>query len=124
LFGLVFKERFDIPRYHEDVRTFEVTTKTGDHVGLFLTDYFARPSKRSGAWMSSYRTQHKLKGNVRPIVVNVMSVARGAPGEPTLLSFDDARTLFHEMGHGLHGLLSDVTYPSLAMTSVLHDFVE
>lgn len=124
LFGLVFKERFDVPRYHEDVRTFEVTTKTGDHVGLFLTDYFARPSKRSGAWMSSYRTQHKLKGNVRPIVVNVMSVARGAPGEPTLLSFDDARTLFHEMGHGLHGLLSDVTYPSLAMTNVLHDFVE
>ncbi|HRN85288.1 MAG TPA: M3 family metallopeptidase, partial [Hyphomicrobium sp.] len=125
LFGLKFEERFDIPRYHEDVRAWEVTTKTGgNHVGLFLADYFARPSKRSGAWMSSYRTQHKLKGEVRPIVVNVMSVARGAPGEPTLLSFDDARTLFHEMGHGLHGLLSDVTYPSLAMTNVLHDFVE
>ena len=125
LFGLKFEERFDIPRYHEDVRTWEVTTKTGGkHVGLFLADYFARPSKRSGAWMSSYRTQHKLKGEVRPIVVNVMSVARGAPGAPTLLSFDDARTLFHEMGHGLHGLLSDVTYPSLAMTNVLHDFVE
>lgn len=124
LFGLVFEERFDIPRYHEDVRTFEVRTKSGDHVGLFLADYFARPSKRSGAWMSSYRTQHKLKGEVRPIVVNVMSVARGAPGEPTLISFDDARTLFHEMGHGLHGLLSDVTYPSLAMTNVMHDFVE
>ena len=125
LFGLKFEERFDIPRYHEDVRAWEVTTKTGGkHVGLFLADYFARPSKRSGAWMSSYRTQHKLKGEVRPIVVNVMSVARGAPGEPTLLSFDDARTLFHEMGHGLHGLLSDVTYPSLAMTNVLHDFVE
>ena len=125
LFGIKFEERFDIPRYHEDVRAWEVTTKTGGkHVGLFLADYFARPSKRSGAWMSSYRTQHKLKGEVRPIVVNVMSVARGAPGEPTLLSFDDARTLFHEMGHGLHGLLSDVTYPSLAMTNVLHDFVE
>ena len=124
LFGLVFEERFDVPRYHADVRTWEVTTKSGKHVGLFLADYFARPSKRSGAWMSSYRTQHKLKGEVRPIVVNVMSVARGAPGEPTLLSFDDARTLFHEMGHGLHGLLSDVTYPSLAMTNVLHDFVE
>lgn len=124
LFGLVFEERFDVPRYHEDVRTFEVRTKSGKHVGLFLADYFARPSKRSGAWMSSYRTQHKLHGDVRPIVVNVMSVARGAPGEPTLLSFDDARTLFHEMGHGLHGLLSDVTYPSLAMTNVLHDFVE
>lgn len=124
LFGIVFEERFDVPRYHEDVRAFEVRTKSGGHVGLFLTDYFARPSKRSGAWMSSYRTQHKLKGEVRPIVVNVMSVARGAPGEPTLLSFDDARTLFHELGHGLHGLLSDVTYPSLAMTNVLHDFVE
>ena len=125
LFGIKFEERFDIPRYHEDVRAWEVTTKTGGkHVGLFLADYFARPSKRSGAWMSSYRTQHKLKGEVRPIVVNVMSVARGAPSEPTLLSFDDARTLFHEMGHGLHGLLSDVTYPSLAMTNVLHDFVE
>jgi peptidyl-dipeptidase Dcp len=74
--------------------------------------------------MSSYRTQQKLTGNVRPIVVNVMSVARGAPGTPALLSFDDARTLFHELGHGLHGLLSDVTYPSLAMTNVLHDFVE
>ena len=124
LFGLVFEERFDIPRYHEDVRAWEVKTKAGQHVGLFLGDYFARPSKRSGAWMSSYRTQHKLKGEVRPIVVNVMSVARGAPGEATLLSFDDARTLFHELGHGLHGLLSDVTYPSLAMTNVLHDFVE
>ena len=124
LFGVVFEERFDIPRYHDDVRTWEVKTRKGEHVGLFLGDYFARPSKRSGAWMSSYRGQHKLAGSVRPIVVNVMSVARGAPGTPTLLSFDDARTLFHELGHGLHGLLSDVTYPSLAMTNVLHDFVE
>lgn len=124
LFGVVFEERFDIPRYHDDVRTWEVKTRKGEHVGLFLGDYFARPSKRSGAWMSCYRGQHKLAGSVRPIVVNVMSVARGAPGTPTLLSFDDARTLFHELGHGLHGLLSDVTYPSLAMTNVLHDFVE
>jgi peptidyl-dipeptidase Dcp len=93
-------------------------------VGLFLGDYFARPSKRSGAWMSSFRTQQKLTGEVRPIVTNVMSVARGAEGTPTLLSFDDARTLFHELGHGLHGLLSDVTFPSLAMTNVLRDFVE
>jgi peptidyl-dipeptidase Dcp len=124
LFGIVFKERTDIPVYHEDVRAWEVKTKKGAHVGLFLGDYFARPSKRSGAWMSTYRGQHKLSGDVRPIVVNVMSVARGAPGTPTLLSFDDARTLFHELGHGLHGLLSNVTYPSLAMTAVLHDFVE
>ncbi|WP_072396179.1 M3 family metallopeptidase [Hyphomicrobium sp. CS1GBMeth3] len=124
LFGLVFDERDDVPVYHPDVRAWEVKTKAGEHVGLFYGDYYARPSKRSGAWMSSYRTQQKLAGNVRPIVVNVMSVARGAPGTPTLLSFDDARTLFHELGHGLHGLLSDVTYPSLAMTNVLQDFVE
>jgi peptidyl-dipeptidase Dcp len=124
LFGIRFTERDDIPRYHPDVRTWEVKTKSGAHVGLFLGDYFARPSKRSGAWMSCYRGQHKLAGSVRPIVVNVMSVARGAPGTPALLSFDDARTLFHELGHGLHGLLSDVTYPSLAMTNVLQDFVE
>lgn len=124
LFGLVFEERSDVPVYHPDVRAWEVKTKAGEDVGLFYGDYYARPSKRSGAWMSSYRTQQKLTGNVRPIVVNVMSVARGAPGTPTLLSFDDARTLFHEMGHGLHGLLSDVTYPTLAMTNVLHDFVE
>lgn len=124
LFGIVFEERSDVSVYHPDVRAWEVKTKGGDHVGLFYGDYYARPSKRSGAWMSSYRTQQKLTGDVRPIVVNVMSVARGAPGTPTLLSFDDARTLFHELGHGLHGLLSDVTYPSLAMTNVLHDFVE
>ncbi|MFA5949332.1 MAG: M3 family metallopeptidase [Hyphomicrobium sp.] len=124
LFGIRFTERHDIPRYHEDVRAWEVTTRKGDHVGLFLGDYFARPSKRSGAWMSTFRTQEKLSGDIRPIVVNVMSIARGAPGTPTLLSFDDARTLFHELGHGLHGLLSDVTYPSLAMTAVLRDFVE
>jgi len=124
LFGIVFEERDDVPVYHPDVRAWEVKTKGGEHVGLFYGDYYARPSKRSGAWMSSYRTQQKLAGDVRPIVVNVMSVARAAPGTPTLLSFDDARTLFHELGHGLHGLLSDVTYPSLAMTNVLHDFVE
>jgi peptidyl-dipeptidase Dcp len=124
LFGIVFEERTDVPVYHEDVRAWEVKTKSGEHVGVFYGDYYARPSKRSGAWMSSYRGQHKLGGNIRPLVVNVMSVARGAPGTPTLLSFDDARTLFHELGHGLHGLLSDVTYPSLAMTNVLHDFVE
>jgi peptidyl-dipeptidase Dcp len=124
LFGIVFEERDDIPVYHDDVRAWEVRTKKGEHVGLFLGDYFARPSKRSGAWMSTFRTQQKLTGDVRPIVVNVMSVARGAEGTPTLLSFDDARTLFHELGHGLHGLLSNVTFPSLAMTNVLRDFVE
>ncbi len=124
LFGVTFKGRHDLSLYHPDVRAFEVNDAEGRHVGLFLADYFARSSKRSGAWMSAYRRQEKLAGNVRPIIVNVMNFAKGAAGEPTLLSFDDARTLFHEFGHGLHGLLSDVTYPSLAGTSVVRDFVE
>jgi peptidyl-dipeptidase Dcp len=124
LFGLRFQEIDECPRYHPDVRVWEVRNKTGDHVGLFLGDYFARPSKRSGAWMSSLRTQHKLKGHVHPIVVNVMSFAQGAEGKPTLLSFEEASTLFHEFGHALHGLLSNVTYPSISGTSVTRDFVE
>ena len=124
LFGLTFEERTDLKLYHPDVRAWEVRDADGNHVALFLGDYFARSSKRSGAWMSSYRNQHRLKGEVRPIVVNVMSFARGSEGEPTLLSFDDARTLFHEFGHGLHGILSDVTYPSLSGTNVSRDFVE
>ena len=94
------------------------------HVGLFFGDYFARPSKRSGAWMTTLRDQEKLAGDIRPIVVNVMNFAKAGGGEPTLLSFDDARTLFHEFGHGLHGLLSDVTYPMIAGTRVATDFVE
>ncbi|MEM9095922.1 MAG: M3 family metallopeptidase, partial [Pseudomonadota bacterium] len=89
-----------------------------------IGDYFARPSKRSGAWMSAFRSQQKLDGEVRPIVVNVMNFAKARPGEPTLLTFDDARTLFHEFGHELHGLLSDVTYPHISGTSVARDFVE
>jgi peptidyl-dipeptidase Dcp len=124
LFGVRFAERTDLPRYHPDVRAWEVTGEGGRHIGLFMGDYFARPSKRSGAWMSAFRGQRKLDGEVRPIIVNVMNFARGAHGEPTLLSFDDARTLFHEFGHALHGLLSDVTYPSIAGTSVARDFVE
>ncbi|MDX2308036.1 MAG: M3 family metallopeptidase [Hyphomicrobium sp.] len=124
LFGLRFEEWPDAPRYHPDVRVWEVKDEKGQHVGVFMGDYFARPSKRSGAWMSSFRGQHKLGKGSRPIVVNVLNFARGADGEPTLLSLDDARTLFHEFGHGLHGLLSDVTYPSLAGTNVSRDFVE
>ncbi|HRK20143.1 MAG TPA: M3 family metallopeptidase, partial [Hyphomicrobiaceae bacterium] len=93
-------------------------------VGVFLGDYFARPSKRSGAWMSAYRGQDKLDGGTRPVIVNVCNFARAPDGQPTLLSFDDARTLFHEFGHALHGLMSDVTYPSLACTAVARDFVE
>jgi peptidyl-dipeptidase Dcp len=124
LFGLKFKEIEDAPRYHEDVRVWEVTNKRGEHVGVFLGDYFARPSKRSGAWMSAFRSQSKVAGEVSPIIVNVMNFAKGEEGEPSLLSIDDARTLFHEFGHGLHGLLSDVTYPSISGTSVTRDFVE
>jgi peptidyl-dipeptidase Dcp len=124
LFGLSFTERHDVPVYHPDVRAFEVTDRDGRPVGLFFGDYFARPSKRSGAWMSAFRGQRKLDGDVRPIIVNVMNFSKSTGDEPALLSFDDARTLFHEFGHGLHGLLSDVTYPSLAGTAVSRDFVE
>jgi peptidyl-dipeptidase Dcp len=124
LFGLSFRERPDLPRYHPDVRIWEVADRQGDHIGVFLGDYFARPSKRSGAWMNALRSQQRLAGDVRPIVANTMSFTRGADGEPPLLSFDDARTLFHAFGHALHGLLSDVTYPSIAGTSVSTDFVE
>lgn len=124
LFSIKFKELKDVPRYHPDVRVWEVLSKSGEHIGVFLGDYFARPSKQSGAWMSAFRSQMKLGGETSPIIVNVMNFARGAEGEPTLLSFDDARTLFHEFGHGLHGLLSNVTYPSLSGTAVSRDFVE
>lgn len=124
LFGITFTERKDVPVYHPDVRAFEATDAAGASIGLFYGDYFARPSKRSGAWMSAFRSQERLNGAISPIIVNVMNFARGADGEPTLLSFDDARTLFHEFGHGLHGLLSDVTYPLLSGTSVARDFVE
>lgn len=123
LFGLRFTPRNDLPVYHPDVRAWEVTDADGRHVGVFYGDYFARPSKRSGAWMSSFRSQEKLAGDIRPIIVNVMNFSKAAEG-PSLLSFDDARTLFHEFGHGLHGLLSNVTYPLLSGTSVGADFVE
>jgi peptidyl-dipeptidase Dcp len=124
LFGLKFEERKDIPVWHPDVRTFEVKDAAGKHVGVFFCDYFARSSKRSGAWMTTFRDQDKLDGEVRPLVINVMNCSKAPPGQPTLLSFDDARTLFHELGHGLHGLLSDVTYPTICCTRVATDFVE
>ena len=124
LFGLRFEELTDVPRYHPDVRAWAVRDADGSEVGVFLGDYFARASKRSGAWMSAFRSQERLNGVVRPIIVNVMNFARAPEGEATLLSFDDARTLFHEFGHALHGLLSDVTYPLLAGTAVAGDFVE
>ncbi|WP_430910610.1 M3 family metallopeptidase [Methylobacterium sp. sgz302541] len=124
LFGLRFTELEDAPRYHPDVRVWRVTNADGSEVGLFIGDYFARASKRSGAWMSAFRSQERLNGVVTPIIVNVMNFAKAPEGEVTLLSFDDARTLFHEFGHALHGLLSDVTYPMLSGTAVSGDFVE
>jgi peptidyl-dipeptidase Dcp len=124
LFGLSFKEQRDVPVWHPDVRAWEVTGRDGRFVGLFYGDYFARPSKRSGAWMEAIREQENLDGEVRPIVVNVMNFAKAAEGTPSLLSFDDARTLFHEFGHALHGLMSDLTYPAIAGTNVARDFVE
>ena len=124
LFGITFAERRDIPVWHPDVRVWEVRDRNGQHKALFYGDYYARPSKRSGAWMTSLRDQQKLDGAVAPLIINVCNFAKGADGEPSLLSPDDARTLFHEFGHGLHGMLSDVTYPSLSGTSVFTDFVE
>jgi peptidyl-dipeptidase Dcp len=124
LFGLTFSERKDIPIWHPDVRVWEVKDRAGKHQALFYGDYFTRPSKRSGAWMTSLRDQQKLDGEVTPLIINVCNFTKGAEGQPSLLSPDDARTLFHEFGHGLHGMLSDVTYPSLSGTNVFTDFVE
>ena len=119
LFGLSFAPA-DVAVPHPDARAWNVT-RNGEHVGLFIGDYFARPSKRSGAWMSGFRSQQRLWAPQRPIITNTCNFAKG---DPALLSWDDARTLFHEFGHALHGLLSDVTYPFISGTSVARDFVE
>lgn len=119
LFGLDFAA-LDVPLYHPDARAWEVT-RNGEHLAVFIGDYFARGSKRSGAWCSAMRSQKKLGGDTRPIVVNICNFAKG---DPALLSYDDARTLFHEFGHALHQMLSDVTYGSISGTSVARDFVE
>lgn len=124
LFGITFAERKDVPVWHPDVRVWEVKDAKGDLKAIFYGDYFARSSKRSGAWMTSLRDQQKLDGEVAPLVLNICNFAKGTNGQPSLLSPDDARTLFHEFGHGLHGMLSNVTYPSLSGTSVFTDFVE
>jgi peptidyl-dipeptidase Dcp len=124
LFGLRFERRTDVPVWHPDVQVWDVHGADGRHRGLFFGDYFARGSKRSGAWMTTLRDQEKLAGDIRPLVVNVMNFSKAPDRQPTLLSFDDARTLFHEFGHALHALLSDVTYPTISGTSVQTDFVE
>jgi peptidyl-dipeptidase Dcp len=123
LFGLSFTP-VTVPLYHPDARAWDVTEVGGRHVGLFIGDYYARGSKHSGAWMTSLRDQEKLSGDVRPVILNICNFSKPAAGEKALLSFDDAHTLFHEFGHALHGLLSNVTYPLLAGTSVSSDFVE
>ncbi|MGB0658737.1 MAG: M3 family metallopeptidase [Mangrovicoccus sp.] len=122
LFGLEFSP-LDTPLYHADARAWTVS-RNGEHLAVFIGDYFARDSKRSGAWCSAMRSQQKLKGDIRPVVVNICNFAKPPAGQPALLSYDDARTLFHEFGHALHQILSDVTYPSISGTSVARDFVE
>lgn len=123
LYGITAHERKDVPVYAEGVRVWELCEADGRKIGLFYADWFARPTKRPGAWMNSLRDQNDLFGE-HPIVVNNQNIVPPAPGEPALISLDEARTLFHEFGHGLHGLLSKVRYPSLSGTAVSRDFVE
>ncbi|WP_282202761.1 M3 family metallopeptidase [Kitasatospora fiedleri] len=122
-YGLTFTERPDLTAYHPDARVFEVFDADGSALGLFIGDFHARESKRGGAWMNELVAQSRLLGT-RPVVVNNLNIARPAPGEPALLSWDEVRTLFHEFGHALHGLFSDVEYPSFSGTEVPRDFVE
>jgi peptidyl-dipeptidase Dcp len=124
LFGIRFVARPDLVAYHPDVRVYEVRDRDGRVRAIFLADNFARATKRGGAWMSVYRLQSRADGDVLPIVVNNNNFAKAPPGQQTLLSADDVRTLFHEFGHGLHGMLSDVTWERLSGTNVLRDFVE
>jgi len=123
LFGLEFKPIEGVPVYHPDVKVWEVL-RDGKHAGLWYFDPYAREGKRSGAWMNEYRTQERFKTETTPIVSNNSNFVKGANGEPTLISWDDATTMFHEFGHALHGLLSNVRYPSLAGTNTKRDFVE
>ena len=124
LYGLCFEEIEDFPSYHEDVTAYEVKDSDGSAIGVFLVDYYMRPEKRGGAWMSEFRAQSRLDGDVRPIVINVCNFPRGSLSMPCLLGLDEVTTLFHELGHALHGLLSQVKYASLAGTNVKQDFVE
>jgi len=123
LYGLTFKERKDIPGYHPDVKVYEVFDKDGTSLALFYTDYFKRDSKSGGAWMGNFVEQDGLTGT-KPVVYNVANFTKPAPGQPALLSFDDVTTMFHEFGHALHGMFSNVKYPSISGTSTTRDFVE
>ncbi len=123
LYGITFEERDDLPVYHPDVRVFTVHDEDGSRLGLFYADYFERDSKRGGAWMNSFVVQSRLM-NQKPVVVNVLNIPPPAEGDAALISFSNVTTLFHEMGHAVHGLFSNVNYPSLSGTSVPRDFVE
>ncbi|WP_184502833.1 peptidyl-dipeptidase Dcp [Xanthomonas sp. F10] len=123
LYGLTFKERADIPTYHDGMKVYEVFDKDGKSLALFYTDYFKRDSKSGGAWMDEFVGQNGLTGT-KPVVYNVCNFTKPAPGQPALLSFDDVTTMFHEFGHALHGMFSNVKYPTLAGTATSRDFVE
>ena len=122
-YGLTFKERHDLPVYQPDVRVFDVFDRDGKQLAIFIGDYYARPSKRGGAWMNSYILQNSLLGT-KPVVANHLNIPKPPPGEPTLLTHDEVRTAFHEFGHALHGMFSNVKYPRFGGTSVPRDFVE
>jgi peptidyl-dipeptidase Dcp len=124
LFGITFRKITTAPIWHPEVVTYEVLDPNGNPMALWYGDFFARQSKQSGAWMSSFRDQQRLTGDIKPIVYNVCNYAKAPAGQPNLLSLDDVTTLFHEFGHALHGMLSNVTYPSQSGTNVLRDFVE
>src|SRR6267378_3238299 len=123
LYGLTFKPRYDLPRYLPDVRIYEVFDADGSALALFMAERYARPSKRGGAWMSEFVGQSRLLGT-RPVVVINLNLAKPAQGQPALLTFEETTTMFHEFGHALHGMLSNVTYPLLHGTSTPRDFVE
>jgi peptidyl-dipeptidase Dcp len=125
LYGITFKERNDIPKYHEDAQVFEVNEGDGSHLGVLYMDFYPRASKRGGAWMEAYRKQYKKEGkNITPVVTTVFNFSKPTGDKPALLSFEEVSTMFHEMGHALHGLFSDCTYESISGTSVPWDFVE
>lgn len=124
LFGLTFEEKTGIALWHGDARVFEVGNADGSHRAMFVADYFSRPSKRSGAWMSALQSAHGLGEGAAPIIYNIMNFARPPKGQPALLSMDEARTLFHEFGHALHGMLTEARWPSVSGTAVSRDFVE
>jgi len=122
-FGITFKERKDLPVYDPDVRTFDVFDANGKQLAIFILDYYARPNKQGGAWMNEYVTQSKLLGN-HPVVANHLNIPKPAAGQPTLLTYDEVRTAFHEFGHALHGMFSNVTYPTFGGANTPRDFVE